>query len=286
LSYDGKIFPVIFTDLDGTLLDHNTYAWDKAEPALARCRAAKIPVVMVSSKTRAEMEPLQLELGLEGPFITENGGGVFFPGKGALKPPPEAEPAGLLYKLTLGVSYSKLCRALDETALSFNLKMTGFHNMSIKDIMQLTGLSLQQAEKAAKRDFDEPFVLDPSTPCEDEKLRKIFREQGLELSIGGRFYHVHGKADKATALDKVAAWYKTNGFQVISVALGDSQNDFSMLGRADYAFYLGKGPVPAEEVPGVIQAAEPGPSGWNRAILDFLTELPNMGAINNPNQME
>ncbi|ACL05792.1 HAD-IIB family hydrolase [Desulfatibacillum aliphaticivorans] len=286
MSYNGEIFPVIFTDLDGTLLDHHTYAWDKAEPALARCRASKIPVVMASSKTRAEMEPLQRELGLEGPFITENGGGVFFPGGGALKPPSESEPDGLLHKLTLGVSYSTLCRALDETALLLNLKMTGFHNMSITDIMELTGLSSQNAEKAAQRDFDAPFVLDPSTPCEDKKLRKIFRRQGLELSIGGRFYHVHGKADKATALDKVAAWYKTNGFQVISVALGDSQNDFSMLRRADYAFYLGEGPAPVEEVPGVIQAAEPGPSGWNRAILDFLTELPNMGAINNPNQME
>ena len=281
-----KPFPIIFTDLDGTLLDHHTYAWDKAAPALAQCREARIPVVMVSSKTRAEMEPLHKELGLQGPFITENGGGVFFPGGGGLKPPEAAEQDGLLYKLTLGVSYSELCRALDETALSLNIKMTGFHNMSISDIMQWTGLSAQQAEKAAKRDFDEPFVLDQAGSCGDHELREILRKKGLELSIGGRFYHVHGKADKATALDKVAAWYKTNGFQVISVALGDSQNDFSMLRRADYAFYLGKGPAPAEEIPGVIQAAEPGPSGWNRVILDFLTKHPIMGAINNPNQME
>ncbi|MBI9076392.1 MAG: HAD-IIB family hydrolase [Desulfatibacillum sp.] len=267
-------YPVIFTDLDGTLLDHHTYAWDKAMPALEKCKEANAPVVLVSSKTRAEMEPLQRELGLTDPFIVENGGGVFFPLKGSLPPPAGLEQDGGFLKMSLGVPYPALCKALDEVAGVLELKAKGFFKMSVSDIAELTGLSMQEAEKASKRDFDEPFVIDDSTPADDALLRAEFRKRGLELSIGGRFYHVHGKADKATALDKVVAWYKTNGFQVISVALGDSQNDFSMLRRADYAYYLGKGPAPVEQVPRVIQAPEPGPSGWNRVILDFFHNLP------------
>ena len=46
---------VIFTDLDGTLLDGNTYAFDAATEALDAARSHQIPVVLVSSKTRAEM---------------------------------------------------------------------------------------------------------------------------------------------------------------------------------------------------------------------------------------
>ena len=281
-----KPFPVIFTDLDGTLLDQHTYVWDRAKPALTQCRKCGIPVVMVSSKTRAEMEPLQKELGVEGPFITENGGGVFFSAKGSLSPPPGTELDGEYYKQALGIPYPILCKALDEVARLLGLKLTGFDKMTVRDIANLTGLSIQHAENASKRDFDEPFVIDSSTPCDEGVLRQAFRKKGLELSVGGRFYHVHGKADKATALDKVVAWYKTNGFQVISVALGDSQNDFSMLKQADYAYYLGTGPAPMDAIPHVIQAPEPGPLGWNRVILDFINNLPNMGIIKNPNQME
>jgi len=70
---------LIFTDLDGTLLDHDTYGWEEALPALDLCRRLGVPVILVSSKTRAEMDVLQNRLGLSAPFISENGGGIFFP---------------------------------------------------------------------------------------------------------------------------------------------------------------------------------------------------------------
>ena len=56
-------FYVIFTDLDGTLLDHDTYEWKEAEPALDLCKKLGVPVVFVSSKTRAEIEVLRRQDG-------------------------------------------------------------------------------------------------------------------------------------------------------------------------------------------------------------------------------
>ena len=46
---------IIFSDLDGTLLDHDDYRWQAADPALARLRAANIPLVLNSSKTVPEI---------------------------------------------------------------------------------------------------------------------------------------------------------------------------------------------------------------------------------------
>jgi ribonucleotide monophosphatase NagD (HAD superfamily) len=46
--------PLVFTDLDGTLLDHDTYDWTPARDALDRLTRAGIPVVFTSSKTAAE----------------------------------------------------------------------------------------------------------------------------------------------------------------------------------------------------------------------------------------
>jgi len=38
---------VIFTDLDGTLLDHDSYSWEEAVPALERCKGLRVPVILV-----------------------------------------------------------------------------------------------------------------------------------------------------------------------------------------------------------------------------------------------
>ena len=70
---------VIFSDLDGTLLDHQTYSSDPADRAIARLIAEEVPLVLCSSKTRAEIEAIRSRLGVGHPFIVENGGALFIP---------------------------------------------------------------------------------------------------------------------------------------------------------------------------------------------------------------
>lgn len=70
---------IIFTDLDGTLLHPNIYSFAKARPALNLIKEEGIPLVLCSSKTRAEMEVYRERLGNNHPFVSENGGGIFIP---------------------------------------------------------------------------------------------------------------------------------------------------------------------------------------------------------------
>ncbi len=70
---------VIFTDLDGTLLDRVTYSYDKTLLTIAYLREKGIPLVFCSAKTRAEQEWYQEKLGIRAPFIVENGGAIFIP---------------------------------------------------------------------------------------------------------------------------------------------------------------------------------------------------------------
>ena len=61
---------LIFSDLDGSLLDILTYLWQPAMPWLDTLQDNLVPFILCSSKTAAEMLDLQLDLGLEGlPFI-------------------------------------------------------------------------------------------------------------------------------------------------------------------------------------------------------------------------
>src|SRR6478736_2987735 len=70
---------IVYTDLDCSLLDGTTYSYEAAIPALTALREQGIPLVLVSSKTRAEMEPLRQRLDLRDPFTVENGGAVSVP---------------------------------------------------------------------------------------------------------------------------------------------------------------------------------------------------------------
>ena len=66
---------LIFTDLDGTLLD-DRYDVSGAAAAMDRVTELGALVVPVSSKTRAEMTLLREQQRIPTPFIFENGAGL------------------------------------------------------------------------------------------------------------------------------------------------------------------------------------------------------------------
>ena len=70
---------LVFTDLDGTLLDHDDYGFAAAQPALSQLRALHIPLIPVTSKTLAEMRLLGRQLGIQHPLIVENGSVICLP---------------------------------------------------------------------------------------------------------------------------------------------------------------------------------------------------------------
>ena len=76
-----KLRHILFTDLDGTLLDHRTYLPGPALEALRDLQSHGVPVVAATSKTAAELRVLAPELGLTDGWIAENGGAIAFAGK-------------------------------------------------------------------------------------------------------------------------------------------------------------------------------------------------------------
>ncbi len=276
---------VVFTDLDGTLLDRETYDWVAAEPALDECRHRDVPVVMVSSKTRAEMERVRHELGLNFPFVSENGGGIFFPKESVREPPLEAVLSRTLWTWPLGSSYGNLVRALREIRHELGWKLRGFSEMPPEEISRLTGLNRDACLLAASREYDEPFVLDKPYERAASTLEKAAVRRGLRVSVGGRFFHLHGKNDKAEAVQKLISWYKKTYPRVCAIGLGDSPNDFGMLKAVNYPVLIRserRFPGIEKDIPGVRITSEKGPCGWNVAVLariegrSFLTCLKRM----------
>jgi mannosyl-3-phosphoglycerate phosphatase len=273
---------LIFTDLDGTLLDHDTYGWQEAEPALALCRRTPVPVILVSSKTRAELDLLRVQLGLSSPFISENGGGIFFPEEETSKPPRLAVRDKGFWKWSLGPPYEHLVEALGAIREELGWKIRGFSEMSSHEISQLTGLDLENSRLAAMREFDEPFVVAEPEIVDTETLNAAANARGLRITTGGRFHHLQGKNDKGEAVKKLIAWYQDQqpSSSLTTVALGDSPNDFTMLQQVDHPILVQSYrsyPELVHKIPGLTITRETGPRGWNEAVLEILSRSPKGG---------
>lgn len=265
---------MIFTDLDGTLLDHDNYGWEDAMPALDLCKRLDVPVVLVSSKTRAEMNLLRRRLLMSSPFISENGGGVYFPSEAFDDPSLGASFDQGLWKWSLGLEYEKLIKGLNEIREELHWNIKGFSDMSNEEIRDLTGLDLAGAHLATMREYSEPFmILDRPLP-DRRALFEAATRKNLMVATGGRFYHLQGRNyDKGRAMEKVTNWYRKFYGEVVTIALGDSQNDFSMLKYADVPVLIKSREnfsFLKRRIPRLTITSERGPRGWNSAILGIL----------------
>lgn len=265
-------FPlVVFSDLDGTLLDHATYSFEPARPALEALAAADVPIVFCTSKTRSETERWRLALENTHPFIVENGGAVFVPdGYFPFEVKFDRAEAGYGI-LELGKPYADLRRALGVIRSRTGLDLRGFGDMSLEEIAERCGFTLEDAALAAKREYDEPFVAaDPAA------LPRVVREagaEGLRVVSGGRFHHLVGASDKGRAVSALLALFARARGAVQSVGVGDSLNDEPMLRAVDIPILVRKprgGHANAIHVPGLVLAPYAGPEGWREAILELL----------------
>lgn len=251
----------VFTDLDGTLLDHASYSPAAARLALTALARARVPLVLASSKTAAEIEVLHAVLGLGAvPAIVENGAGIWRPGA-----------AGRTSAETK--TYTRLRAALDALPAELRAAFRGFGDMSASDVAKITGLPRADATRAKARAFSEPGLIAPdAAPDTAPRLIAALAKSGVTARQGGRFLTLsfgHSKADRMAEITAELGARRT-------LALGDAPNDIEMLEAADFGVIVANphgpavAPLPGEATGRVIRTTAPGPAGWNTAVLAFL----------------
>jgi mannosyl-3-phosphoglycerate phosphatase len=266
---------LVFTDLDGTLLDHRTYSFEPARPALRRLRESGIPLIICTSKTRAEVEEIRAALGNTDPFVVENGGAVFVPeGRLSIELRAARRDSGYLV-VELGTSYSRILSVFSHMKEHLPGRLRGFSDLTAEDVARLTGLSLEEAARAKKREYDEPFVLDdPATNL--DIVREIAESAGLSITRG-RFFHLTGDNDKGRAVRLVKDIYaRTDGIAPRSIGLGDSPNDLPLLENVDFPVLVQKPGgryEPSIRLNNLFFAPGEGPIGWSAAVRELVERL-------------
>lgn len=253
---------LLLSDVDGTLLDHGgRYA---VAPRDLSSVASRVTLVLASSRTVLELSRNQRDLGIEGPVVAENGAVVALPWHASLR--------------TFGAY-----EVIDSRA--WCVHVLGIPAMEIRDALQQAARAvgvayLDQADVDPSLGRRASVLLRPTPGVSDAALATLaeaMRANGWTVASGGAWLAVTGHADKGrgvaalrSALDRLGSRY------TLTAAVGDGDNDVSLLLAAERRFVIGREDGtwhPAlRALPDVECVPTPGIAGW-RDVLRQLTAL-------------
>ena len=295
---------VVFTDIDGTLVDINTAEYGKETDKLIRLiKERNIPLILASAKTRLEQNKIREDLGLSDPFIVENGGALVIP-KGyfpdyALRdikyPVRETQETKNGAKdvnheiiVELGKPADYIRARLSDIRKNYNINFTGVADISVKKLSNLALISREQAKRMAQRNYGETILQIQSEDI--ERFIKYVQEDGMKVIHGGRFFDVTVGTDKGIAVGILKKLFKDKFHNNVTFfGIGDSANDIPMLNHMDIPIlvqrqdssWVDDGEIEMKNVVDssrissnkLIKVDGIGPNGWENAIHKIILEL-------------
>lgn len=227
---------IVFADLDGSLLN-DKYEYDQIEPIIHQLLSLNVSIIFASSKTRIEIDFYRNKWQITDPFIIENGSAILVP----------ENYFGIHYEFTkrvqgyniieLGTTYCIIRKKLEVVKNRTGANIVGFGDMTTEEIAKDSGLPLYLAQLAKKREYSEPFKI--LGGCEKEVLDAI-SDEDLCYTRGGRYLHALGNCDKGKATSILKNLYLQQFKRILSIGVGDSDNDLTMLKIVDKPFFINK----------------------------------------------
>ena len=265
---------IVFTDLDGTLADYHTYSYEEALPALDALKKNDIPLIICSSKTRAEIEKFRLRLDNTHPFISENGGAIFIPLDYFSFEFPYTREDSNYRIIEFGTPYHKIRGTLQKMQSEFPDTVRGFGDISAQEVANLCEIPSDEGVLAKEREYDEPFLLEDKKIL--EKIQELAEKDHLRIIQGGRFFHLIGENDKGKSVSYLTDISRRAYEGIKTIGIGDSQNDLPMLQVVDYPVLVKK-PDGSHDtnitLDNLIRSPGKGPVGWNFSVLELLEKL-------------
>ncbi len=263
---------VIFSDIDGTLIDTFTREYGNSKELINSLHKSLIPVVLCSSKTRAEQDKIRKDLGLEGePFIVENGGAIVIP-KGYFEVLKDNQNNDGVYKVVeLGRPSTEIREALRKVRSKTGIVFKGVSDVSVDKLAQIVGLTRDEAERMSKRQYGETILqIDKADKYE---LEQALKEAGFRVIHGGRYFDVTFGNDKGIAVKMLIDLYRSKlGKDTLFVGVGDSMNDVPMLRCVDIPILVQKydGSWAETDISNIIRVEGIGPAGWQNAFAKIM----------------
>jgi mannosyl-3-phosphoglycerate phosphatase family protein len=273
---------LVFSALEGALVDARTDSFSGAEEALSELHRRNIPFILLSPRTRAEVEPVRRKLEHNHPFITENGGGVFFPDGYFNLRIPGAVRVGRYFCIAQGRPYDEVCDTLNEVAQECGVGVTGFRDMNAREISANMGLRPRAAGLARDREFEELFFFTSADAVAIARFVAAARERGFDARPGSTFWRFSSGCDTGRAVRVVAQLFRqATRLKLRLIGIGAGNEDLPWLQAMDQAILL-SGSQRSEETTSdatqirpqarkVTKIESTGAAGWAQAIFNIIS---------------
>ena len=262
---------LLFTDLDGTLLNKKTFEFKAALDLIKNCISKGINIIPNSSKTDLELDEICENLKIPKVYISENGSCIcglnFFSKK-------------LNKKVFLSRSKQIIFKSFtDNIDFKLQKKCLILENETLKIQLKTLGLPKNKLFKAMNRKFSMPFIF-LGNKEEEIALKKNVKEYGLSIQFGGRVLSLGDKVSKGNAMMKfMSILSNETNKNYISICVGDNENDFDMLDKCDYPCLVKNGPLKNIKFKNqCVFSKKEAPDGWVEVVkktLNILEEVRN-----------
>jgi mannosyl-3-phosphoglycerate phosphatase len=268
---------IVYTDLDGTLLDAVNYSWEVSLSSVEKLKKAGIPLLFNSSKTFKEIIHYQESLGLLEPFIFENGSGIAIPEHyfGFEFEYSYTEHQYLV--IEEGILYDFILEKLRTIFGSQNSSLVSFEDLSLAELSKFLNMEEEMTRRARERKYSVTLLNELSAKEFDDFNSELSKEN-IILQRGSRLITAFSKlTDKGTAVNILNHLFRIESGSLITYAIGDSENDIPMFIVCDHAMLVARydGTYINTGLTNIIATPLIGPEGFKHFVERILTEIPS-----------
>jgi len=259
---------LIFTDLDGSLLHRDTFKFDQIKDYIVSLVNRGIIIIPNSSKTEKEIEKFNEELGVELPYISENGSAI--QGLSLINP-------NFPNRIILSREKEELIKIFNnKVPEKLKDKCIEISKINKKEQEKILGQKDDNLKNALNRKYTLPFLF-KGDKYEKNKLSKILSSNSLTFQEGGRVLNLCDNINKVKSMNKVIKILKKTEDKIKSIAVGDNYNDLDMLKSCDVPclVFNDKFKLDQINIDNLIFSNMPSPEGWADVIKKALVKIEN-----------
>ena len=258
---------LIFTDLDGTLLNRDTFNFDSIKTFLYELKNKNIIIIPNSSKTEDEIIEFNNEANFKFPFISENGSIIHnlnflsdeFPDKIILA--KNVYEIQNIFDKNINQDLKSKCKVISSLTTSEQIQIFGLPENKLKNVF--------------KRTCTIPIKFVGNN---EEKLilKNMLLEIGLDLKDGGKILNLGDRINKADAMKKIIIMLQQKfKSKPKTIAVGDNHNDLEMLKNSDIPCLVKNNKFINKDlqIKNLIISKQTAPEGWVEIVKLALEKI-------------
>lgn len=207
-----------------------------------------IPAVWLTSRSRLQFDEPRRKLGHAHPFVCEDACGVYLPEDYFHLRPDSAGPRerknptlrlGRFTCVPIAEPLPAASDALESLSKDLEVPVVTLRSLSVRELIQNTGLPAREAELARQRDFDELFFFAGASPAQTETFLAEGRKRKMEFRQRGALWSVATRASTQRCVAALTKLYdRALHYHARSVAVATADIAPSLFSSCDRSILL------------------------------------------------